>query len=240
MEKRELIAETPAISVYQTDDAAVVLQSHKDAIFDRTTGRSETFPEKGMICNRMRAHFFRLLETQGIRTSFMEERNGRDSLMRASKSLPFALVVRNYSAGAFSERTGLKEGSALEVPTVEFRLDTERAPYQMVNGYDCLALKLVKETEIENLVKTAFHVNEILSSFFSKIQIDLVDCYMEFGRWKDELLLTGDLTPDGMRLWDSHTHEKMDSDRFRNRLGNVGDAYLEVYKRLGIGALPSL
>jgi len=45
------------------------------------------------------------------------------------------------------------------------------------------------------------------------------------------------LSPDNMRLWDRDTHERLDADRFRRRLGNVREAYLEIYKRLGIGSL---
>ena len=40
--------------------------------------------------------------------------------------------------------------------------------------------------------------------------------------------------PDTCRLWDVHTNEKLDKDRFRRDLGNVEDAYAEVFKRLGI------
>ena len=41
-------------------------------------------------------------------------------------------------------------------------------------------------------------------------------------------------TLDTCRLWDKETHEKLDKDRFRRDLGNVEDAYNEVFKRLGI------
>ena len=36
------------------------------------------------------------------------------------------------------------------------------------------------------------------------------------------------------RLWDKETHEKLDKDRFRRDMGNVEDAYQEVFKRIGI------
>ncbi|MGH7378334.1 MAG: phosphoribosylaminoimidazolesuccinocarboxamide synthase, partial [Candidatus Methylomirabilales bacterium] len=39
-------------------------------------------------------------------------------------------------------------------------------------------------------------------------------------------------TPDGCRLWDKATHEKMDKDRFRRDLGRVEEAYAEVLRRV--------
>lgn len=240
MERKELVSENGTASVYRTEDPAVLWWSYQDVVSDAREGRSEACPGKGAVCNRMSAHLFRLLETHGIKTAFVEELTDRDSFMRDAERLPFALVVRNYSAGSFVNRTALPEGSALAAPTVELRLDREGVSYQMINGYDCLALKLAGEAEIETLIKTAFHVNEILCGFFASIGIDLIDCYLEFGRHKEELLLMGTLSPDSMRLWDSQTHEKMDLDRFRRKLGNVGDAYLEVYQGLGIGDVRTL
>ena len=64
---------------------------------------------------------------------------------------------------------------------------------------------------------------------------DLIDMELVFGRGKDGVVLTGELSPDTMRLWDSRTHEKLDKDRFRKGLGNVGDAYREMFGRLNIG-----
>ena len=41
-------------------------------------------------------------------------------------------------------------------------------------------------------------------------------------------------SPDTCRFWDVHTNEKLDKDRFPQDLGNVEEAYNEVFKRLGI------
>ena len=47
-------------------------------------------------------------------------------------------------------------------------------------------------------------------------------------------ILADEVSPDTCRLWDKETHEKLDKDRFRRDLGNVEDAYQEVFRRLGI------
>ena len=57
---------------------------------------------------------------------------------------------------------------------------------------------------------------------------------MEFGRCNGEIILADEISPDTCRLWDSETHAKLDKDRFRRDLGDVEDAYEEVFKRLGI------
>ena len=48
------------------------------------------------------------------------------------------------------------------------------------------------------------------------------------------MLLGDEISPDGCRLWDKATNEKLDKDRFRRDLGGLLEAYTEVAKRLGI------
>ena len=69
--------------------------------------------------------------------------------------------------------------------------------------------------------------------FFKKLNIDLIDFKIEFGKTADgQILLADEISPDTCRFWDSTTHEKLDKDRFRRDLGNVEEAYQEIMKRL--------
>jgi MoxR-like ATPase len=46
------------------------------------------------------------------------------------------------------------------------------------------------------------------------------------------IVLADEISPDGCRLWDLKTGEKMDKDRFRQDLGGVMEGYEEVLARL--------
>ena len=52
-----------------------------------------------------------------------------------------------------------------------------------------------------------------------------------FGRAR--LLLADEISPDTCRFWDAGTEEKLDKDRFRRDLGDVVEAYREIWRRLG-------
>mgnify|MGYP000542476266 FL=1 len=73
-----------------------------------------------------------------------------------------------------------------------------------------------------------------MKKYFDSLGIDLVDFKIEFGRYKGQVILADEVSPDTCRLWDKETHEKLDKDRFRRDMGNVEDAYNEVFRRLGI------
>ena len=81
---------------------------------------------------------------------------------------------------------------------------------------------------------TCYCYNECLKEYFLRADIKLIDFKIEFGRYHGQIILADEVSPDTCRLWDVHTNEKLDKDRFRRDLGNVEEAYIEVFKRLGI------
>jgi len=80
-----------------------------------------------------------------------------------------------------------------------------------------------------------FAVNDVLKALFLDSNILLVDYKLEFGvTTAGEVVLGDEFTPDGCRLWDVDTREKLDKDRFRQGLGDVVESYELVGRRLGL------
>ncbi len=69
---------------------------------------------------------------------------------------------------------------------------------------------------------------------FDDAGLILVDFKLEFGLFKGEVVLGDEFSPDGSRLWDKNTLDKMDKDRFRQSLGGLIEAYEEVAHRPGV------
>lgn len=74
----------------------------------------------------------------------------------------------------------------------------------------------------------------MLSRLFDEAGLILVDFKLEFGLYKGQVVLGDEFSPDGSRLWDKETLDKMDKDRFRQSLGGLIEAYEEVARRLGV------
>lgn len=78
-------------------------------------------------------------------------------------------------------------------------------------------------------------MNDLLRAFFTKCGLRLVDFKLEFGRPESDpatIVLADEISPDGCRLWDLQTGERMDKDRFRRNLGGLMPAYEEVLGRI--------
>ena len=182
----------------------------------------------------MTNHVFKLLEKEGVPTHFIEELSERETAVKKVEIVPLEVIIRNVVAGSFSKRLGVPEGTPFKEPTIEFSYKNDELGDPLINSYFAVALGLADWDEIEKIKKYAFKVNEVLKAYFLQADIKLVDFKIEFGRFHGEILLADETSPDTCRLWDVNTNEKLDKDRFRRDLGNVEEAYQEVFKRLGL------
>ena len=177
---------------------------------------------------------FKLLEEKGIPTDFVEELNDRDTVLKKVEIVPLEVIVRNKAAGSLSKRLGLPEGTPMKTPVLEFCYKNDELGDPMVNEYHILAAGFATKEEIDTISKYALKINEIMIDFFKECKVDLIDFKIEFGRYKGEILLADEISPDTCRFWDMDTQEKLDKDRFRRDMGGVEEAYAEMMKRIGL------
>ena len=232
MEKKEQLYEGKAKKVFATENPDYVIVSYKDDATAFNGLKKGTITGKGVINNRMTNYMFGLLEKAGIPTHLVEELNDRETLVKKVEIVPLEVIVRNVAAGSFSKKLGIEEGTPLKQPTLEFSYKNDDLGDPFINDYYALGLGLATKEEIDTITKYAFAVNDFMLDFFKKLGIDLIDFKLEFGRFKGEIVLADEISPDICRFWDSKTHEKLDKDRFRRDMGGVEDAYKEIMKRI--------
>ncbi len=234
MNKVELLYEGKAKKVWTTEDTDILIVDYKDDATAFNGEKKGTIVGKGAINNRMTNHIFRLLEKKGVPTHLVEELSDRETAVKKVEIVPLEVIVRNVAAGSFSKKLAIAEGTKLLAPTLEFSYKNDELGDPMINDYYAIAIGAATREEIGKITEYVFKVNETLLEYFNSLNIDLIDFKVEFGRYHGEILLADEISPDTCRLWDKDTHEKLDKDRFRRDLGNVEDAYQEIFKRLGI------
>ena len=233
MEKQRMIYEGKAKKVYETDDPDLLIVSYKDDATAFNGLKKGTIEGKGVINNRMSNLLMIRLEKAGIPTHYVKELSERETLVKRVKIVPLEVIVRNVSAGSFSQKYGVPEGIVFDAPTVEFSYKNDALGDPLINDDQALALKLVTKTELETIRSYALRVNAELKAIWKERGITLVDFKIEFGRLQNgEIILADEISPDTCRLWDSVTNKKLDKDRFRRDLGGVEEAYREIMERL--------
>ena len=234
MKKGIQLYEGKAKMVYATDNHDILIVDYKDDATAFNGEKKGTIVGKGAINNRLTNYLFQQLEKEGIPTHFIEEISDRETAVKKVSIVPLEVIVRNVAAGSFSKRLGVEEGTEFAEPTIEFSYKNDALGDPLINDYFARALDLATWEEIETIKKYAFKINGVLKAYFLQADLRLIDFKIEFGRYHDTIILADEISPDTCRLWDAHTNEKLDKDRFRRDLGNVEEAYQEVMKRLGL------
>jgi len=237
MEKRQEMYKGKAKTVYATDDPAHLVMHYRDDVSAFDGVKLAKLDGKGETNNKINAYVMGKLEAAGVPTHFVRVLNEQDSLVRSLKMLPIECVVRNICAGSMAKRYGIAEGTRLPEPLFEFFYKSDALHDPLVNDDHIRILGWATAHEIGEMKVLTLKVNGVLKPLFAKGGMDLVDYKLEFGHPVDDpsgpLVLGDEFTPDGCRLWDAKTGEKLDKDRFRRDLGSVIEHYREVAQRIG-------
>jgi len=223
-----------AKTVYTTDDPEKLILFFRNDTSAFDGEKTEQLDRKGMVNNRFNAFIMEKLEQAGIPTHFDRLLSDTESVVKKLDMIPVECVVRNISAGSLVKRLGVEEGLDLEPPLFEFFLKNDSLHDPMINDYHIRTFGWASEKEVAQMKELTFKANGVLKKLFLDAGILLVDYKLEFGRFAGNIVLGDEFSPDGCRLWDAETRDKLDKDRFRQGLGNVIEAYEAVANRLGI------
>ncbi|MDD1659266.1 MAG: phosphoribosylaminoimidazolesuccinocarboxamide synthase [Methanomicrobiales archaeon] len=235
--KGPLLYRGKAKSVYLTDNPDEVSVEFRDDITAFDGEKKAVLEGKGVYNAAVSAFFFEYLEIHGVKTQYIHMLDKRTMLVRRLSMIPLEVIVRNIAAGSLVKKYPFKEGAVLN-PTViilDYKDDTRHDP--MVNDDIIFALGLATREELLTIRKTALKVNDLLRTYLAGLSITLVDFKLEFGKWKDKILVGDEISMDSMRLWDSKTKESLDKDVYRFEKGDVMSTYAAVAERITPGAL---
>jgi phosphoribosylaminoimidazole-succinocarboxamide synthase len=241
MSRRNKLYEGKAKVLFEGPEPGTIIQYFKDDATAFNAEKKGTLAGKGVINNIISEHIFTALNDIGVPNHFIERTSMREQLIKAVEIIPVEMIIRNIAAGSICKRLGIEEGTPLPNPLVEFCYKSDEFGDPVIAEEHILTFGWADEHELDQMVHLSLRVNDFLSGLFAAIGIKLVDFKLEFGRHYEgddySVILADEISPDGCRLWDLKTGEKLDKDRFRRDLGGEMEAYQEVARRLGI--LPS-
>lgn len=231
--KKDFIYEGKAKQVYSTEDPNLVIVYYKDDATAFNAQKRGTVADKGEMNNKISTLIFNYLIEKGIPTHYIETLNDREQLVKKVDIIPLEMVVRNYVAGSMAQRLGLEEGAKSPVTIFDICYKKDELGDPLINDHHAVLLGAATYEELKFLYELTDKINEALKELFMKANLILVDFKIEFGKDSEgNIILADEISPDTCRLWDKDTLKKLDKDRFRRDLGEVSEAYHEVYNRL--------
>ncbi len=234
MQKHAELYRGKAKTVYTTDNPDLLILEFRNDTSALDGERIEQFDRKGMVNNKFNHFIMGKLEAAGIPTQMERLLSDAEILVKKLDMVPVECVIRNRAAGSLVKRLGVEEGMVLNPPIFDLFLKNDAKHDPMINESYCETFGWVSRENLAEMKRLSYIANDVLSRLFDDAGLILVDFKLEFGLYKGQVVLGDEFSPDGSRLWDKETLDKMDKDRFRQSLGGLIEAYEEVARRLGV------
>ena len=215
----------------------MLIQIFKDDATAYNKKKHKIFKGKGVINNKISEYIMEFLKSKKIPTHFEKRLNDREQLIKKCQIIPIEFVVRNVVAGSIAKKLGLKEGTKLKKPLLEYYYKEDSLDDPMISRDHVETFGWANRSELKKIDAMSLKINSLLTNLFKKKNIILVDFKIEFGRLASnpkKIVLADEISPDSCRLWDIKSKQKLDKDVFRRNLGSLMGAYEEVASRLGI------
>ena len=231
--KKEMLYEGKAKQIFATEKPDEVVVRFKDDATAFNAQKKGQVDKKGQMNNAITTLIFEYLNEKGIPTHFIKQIDDREQLVKKVSIIPLEVIVRNYVAGSMAQRLGVEEGTKSPITIFDICYKDDALGDPLINDYHAIFLGAVTREELDKMYALTARINEILIDLFDKMNIILVDFKIELGKTPNgEIILADEISPDTCRLWDKDTMKKLDKDRFRRDLGEVTEAYEEIYSRL--------
>ena len=229
----KLFYEGKAKQIYEGEDDKSVVMRFKDDTTAQDGRVKAIIPNKGIWNHQISDEVFTYLNKQDIPTHWLKKINERDHECIKLTMIPLEFIVRNRYAGSASQRLGIAEGLICHSPIYELSYKSDALHDPMINDTHVIALGILNKSELDECWELSRRINQLLITFFNEIGIELIDFKIEFGFDSNQKITLGDeISPDCCRLWDKKSQEKLDKDRFRQKLGKEAEAYQEICYRL--------
>ena len=233
MTTNPLIYEGKAKKIYSTTDERIVVMEFKNSLTAFNALKKGEFEGKGQVNCEISTLFFQALKKHNISSHWIETLEGNKMRVFKTQIIPLEVVVRNRIAGSLAKKFKWTEGQYLEKPLIEYYFKNDELQDPFVSREQVLCFKWATEDELNQIENITLKINQVLIKILKDAQVSLVDFKIEFGKLPHgEIILSDEISPDSMRLWDMNTHEKLDKDRFRLDLGDVKTGYIEILNRL--------
>jgi len=120
MNKTELLYEGKAKKIWLTDDETLLISEFKDDLTAGNGAMKSSEEGKGALNNKISTELFKLLNSKGIPTHFVDMLDDNHMLHKRAEVIKIEVIVRNIATGSLSKNLGIEDGKKLPFVLVEF------------------------------------------------------------------------------------------------------------------------
>jgi phosphoribosylaminoimidazole-succinocarboxamide synthase len=226
-----LLAEGKTKQIYaHPEDSTLAYMVNKDQITAGDGARRNELLGKSRWSTITMANVYRLLNSQGIKTHFVEQIDDVTVLVKRCQMLPIEEVMRRVATGSYLKRTpGAKEGDRFDPVLVETFLKDDANHDPQIWEKDIIERGLASKEEIAWMAEEGRRVFEVLERAWASVDVMLVDLKIEFGRDTSGKLMVADIIDnDSWRIWPGGDKNRMLDKQIYRNLQEVTEQDLQV------------
>lgn len=234
--------EGKAKRIYETKDPNVYRMVFKDDITAGDGEKKDTLLNKGKLNQTISKKIFEHLHTMQIgrdgstiQTHYLSSPSVNEQLVKKLTIIPIEVIIRNYAAGSFCRRYGVKSGQKFSTPLLELFYKNDDLHDPLCGEQVALEMGWCDASQLHTIKEQAHILNLHMTHFWARYQLTLVDQKFEFGvDAEGNIMLADEITCDSQRLWDKEG-KSLDKDVFRkgDNMQDVSDVYNYVHTLIG-------
>ena len=188
MSLRKVLYEGKAKQILKGPDKDSLIQVFKDDATAYNKKKHEIFKSKGVLNNKISEHIMLFLKSKKIPTHFIKRTNDREQIIKKCEIIPIEFVIRNTAAGSICQRLGIKEGTKLKKPLLEYYYKEDSLDDPIVSRDHLELFGWASKSEIKKIDELSLKINKYLIQLFKKKGITLVFDFVSHNRHESGLI----------------------------------------------------
>lgn len=189
-------------------------------------------PTKAALANEMSTRIFSYLHEFRIPNHFVEKSSESDSLVRELAMIPLEFTVWNVATADFSKRLGVRDGTGLTFPVIEYWWKSSQSKRQLLNESHIHSLGIATPEQMRSMNRIASKANVVLRAFFERRGLRLASMKLEFGLADGQLMIGDEISQRTCRFTDLLRTQQHKKDVFSKNGGSTVEAYAELCSRI--------
>lgn len=189
------------------------------------------FKDKGVLRTGISETIFTYLDGYNIPTHLSKKISENEIRVKKLNMLPIIVVIRNIVAGSLAKRFKMEQGHPLKYPVLEYYLNVDGLDQPLIMESHAYAFDFATPEEMKHIARLSLKVNAVLKAFLERRNLKLVDYKLEFGRFRKQIYLGDEITPDTCRIW-AINEGQVDAKYFAFDDGKVQKSYQKIFNLL--------
>lgn len=211
-----------------------ILMRFKDPEKPAGVNARATNPAKAALANEMSARIFSYLHDFRISNHFVEKSSESDALVRELAMIPLECIVWNVATADFGKRLGIRDGTELTFPVIEYWWKGAQAKLQLLNEFHIHSLGIATPEQMRSMNRIASKANVVLRPFFERRGLRLASMKLEFGLADGQLMIGDEISQRTCRFMDLLKTQSHRRDMFSDNAGATIKAYAELCNRVAV------